>query len=117
MSLDADIIFDRRRLKRALTFWRVVALAAFAALAVAGAGRFGGGDLLTRDHVARIAIDGIIFDDDERSRAIKDLADRDDVAGPVLIVVGDVVAHADLSTAERLTAAPASPRFAAFAAA
>ncbi|MFM9857568.1 siroheme synthase CysG [Pseudoxanthobacter sp. M-2] len=45
------------------------------------------------------------------------LAGRDDVAGPVLIVVGDVVAHADLSTAERLTAAPASPRFAAFAAA
>jgi uroporphyrin-III C-methyltransferase/precorrin-2 dehydrogenase/sirohydrochlorin ferrochelatase len=45
------------------------------------------------------------------------LADRDDVAGPVLIVVGDVVAHADLSTAERLTAAPVSARFAAFAAA
>ena len=45
------------------------------------------------------------------------LADRDDVAGPVLIVVGDVVAHADLATAERLTAAPASPRVAAFAAA
>lgn len=45
------------------------------------------------------------------------LAGRDDVAGPVLIVVGDVVAHADLSTAEPLTAAPSSARFAAFAAA
>ena len=45
------------------------------------------------------------------------LADRDDVAGPVLIVVGDAVAHADLSTAERLDAAPTSTRFAAFAAA
>jgi uroporphyrin-III C-methyltransferase/precorrin-2 dehydrogenase/sirohydrochlorin ferrochelatase len=45
------------------------------------------------------------------------LADRDDVSGPVLIVVGDTVAHADLSAAEPLVAAPASARFAAFAAA
>ncbi len=86
MSLDADMIFDRRRLKRALTFWRLVALAAFAGLVVAAAGRFGGTDLIARDHIARITIDGIIFDDDERSRAIKDLAARDDVKAVVVRV-------------------------------
>lgn len=86
MSLDADMIFDRRRLKRALTFWRLLALAAFAALAVVGAGRLGGGELLARDHVARVTVDGIIFDDDERTRAIKDLAGRDDVKAVILRV-------------------------------
>ncbi|MDD7912101.1 siroheme synthase CysG [Pseudovibrio exalbescens] len=32
-------------------------------------------------------------------REMTDLAARDDIAGPVLIVIGDVVAHADLSSA------------------
>jgi uroporphyrin-III C-methyltransferase/precorrin-2 dehydrogenase/sirohydrochlorin ferrochelatase len=45
------------------------------------------------------------------------LADRDDVVGPALIVVGEAVAHADLSTAGPLAAAPASSCFAAYAAA
>jgi protease-4 len=36
MSLDVDAIVDRRRLRRKLTFWRVVALI-LVVLAVAGA--------------------------------------------------------------------------------
>ncbi|PIW28081.1 MAG: signal peptide peptidase SppA [Rhodospirillales bacterium CG15_BIG_FIL_POST_REV_8_21_14_020_66_15] len=86
MSLDADMIFDRRRLKRALTLWRLLALAALAGLAVVAAGRLGGTGLLARDHVARIAIDGIIFDDAERTRAIKDLVHRKDVKAVIVRV-------------------------------
>lgn len=108
MSLDTDMIFDRRRLKRALTFWRLVALAAFAGLIVAAAGRLGGEELFARDHVARVTIDGIIFDDDERSRAIKDLADRDDVTAVVVRVDspgGTFVGGEALYTALRRVAA------------
>ena len=36
MSLDADLIVDRRRMRRKLTFWRVVAIVVVV-LAVAGA--------------------------------------------------------------------------------
>lgn len=87
MSLDADMIFDRRRLKRQLTVWRLLALAALAAIVVLGAGRLGGLDLIAgRDHVARISIDGIIFDDPERTRAIKALAENDNVKAVIIRV-------------------------------
>jgi protease-4 len=36
MSLDADLIVDRRRMRRKLTFWRVLAVAVIV-LAIAGA--------------------------------------------------------------------------------
>jgi protease IV len=37
MSLDSDLIVDRRRIRRKLTFWRVLAaLFAIAAIAVVG---------------------------------------------------------------------------------
>ncbi len=45
------------------------------------------------------------------------LALRGDLAGPVLIVLGEAAGHADLSAAEPLAAASASARFAAVAAA
>ena len=86
MSLDADIIFDRRRLKRHLTVWRLIALAALAVVVVIGVGRLGGQDLLGGEHVARLTIDGIILDEDDRIRRLKALAGKDDVKGVILRV-------------------------------
>ena len=40
MSLDADLIVDRRRMRRKLTFWRVLAIALIV-LAIAGAAAAG----------------------------------------------------------------------------
>ncbi len=38
MSLDSDVIVDRRRMRRKLTFWRVIAtLVAIAAIVIVGA--------------------------------------------------------------------------------
>jgi protease-4 len=72
MSLDPDYVVERRRLKRRLTFWRVLGIVAIVAAGVAVAGRF---DLIKRqNHVARIAIDGIILDDRDREEALKDVA-------------------------------------------
>jgi protease-4 len=75
MSLDADAIVDRRRLRRKLTFWRVAA-AAVVLLAIAGAvfafnsGRF------TRpgDYIARIRIEGLIRNNQDRVEALARLS-------------------------------------------
>lgn len=72
MSLDPDYVVERRRLKRRLTFWRVLAVVAIVAAVVAAAGRF---NLIAhRDHVARIAIEGLILDDKARDEALVEVA-------------------------------------------
>ena len=74
MSLDADQIVDRRRLRRKLTFWRVLAvvLAIAAVVAIAGASRGPGFSMLTGQtsaSIARISITGLIRSDQERVEA------------------------------------------------
>ena len=75
MSLDADAIVDRRRMRRKLTFWRVTA-AVVVLLAIAGAvfavnpGRFS----RPGDYIARIRIQGLIRDNQERVEALNRLA-------------------------------------------
>jgi protease-4 len=76
MSLDADLIVDRRRMRRKLTFWRVLAVAVIV-LAIAGtaaawsnrAGFAGAGA-----YIARVTIKGLIRDDEERVKQLDKLA-------------------------------------------
>jgi protease-4 len=74
MSLDADQIVDRRRMRRKLTFWRVAAVVlAICAVAVAGlALRETGTNLLTATpgSIARVRITGLIRTDQERVDAL-----------------------------------------------
>jgi protease-4 len=73
MSLDGDQYLDRRRLKRRLTFWRVLGVVAVAVAIIAAVGRF---DPLERgDRVARISVNGLILSDKARDKVLKDLAD------------------------------------------
>ena len=88
MSLDADLIVDRRRLRRKLTFWRVLAivvivigLAATAAIASNRAGLFG-----VRPYIARVTISGLIRGDQERVRAL-DLLGNSSLARAVIVHV------------------------------
>ena len=76
MSLDADLIVDRRRMRRKLTFWRVLAIAvivlAIAATAAAlTRNRISG--LLTRNYIARITIEGLIRGDKQRVQQLERL--------------------------------------------
>ena len=76
MSLDSDIIVDRRRIRRKLTFWRVVAaliaIAAIAGLAlVATPGARG--TFASAGAIARVNIDGLIRSDSERTQALERL--------------------------------------------
>ena len=66
MAMRADDMIDRRRLRRKLTFWRVVALV-IAAVGLASAaawllGDFGGAAV---DHIAKVRIEGTITEDEE----------------------------------------------------
>src|SRR5829696_7053813 len=63
MSLDSDVIVDRRRIRRKLTFWRVAAgLVAVAAIVTAGtiATTSGPAALAASSSIARVNIDGLI---------------------------------------------------------
>jgi protease-4 len=79
MSLDADQIVDRRRMRRKLTFWRVfaVVLAIAAVIGLGAALRSPGMDMFTGSSgasIARVSITGLIRSDQERVDALDKLA-------------------------------------------
>jgi protease-4 len=76
MSLDADLIVDRRRMRRKLTFWRVLAVLILVAAVVAVAALVKSGDVLTAggDYIARVKITGLIRNDQDRVDALEKLA-------------------------------------------
>ena len=72
MSLDADAIVDRRRIRRKLTFWRVSALA-IALIGVVGAALlFVPGSRITSPgaYIARIKVQGLIRGNQDRVEAL-----------------------------------------------
>jgi protease IV len=75
MSLDSDVIVDRRRIRRKLTFWRVtaaiVAILAIVGVAVIASG--GRGMLTASDAIARVTIEGLIRSDQDRVEALERL--------------------------------------------
>jgi protease IV len=78
MSLDADTIVDRRRMRRKLTFWRVLAVlvAICAVVAIGAALRVPGTAVLTGapgSSIARVTITGLIRGDQERVEALERL--------------------------------------------
>jgi len=88
MSLDADHIVDRRRMRRKLTFWRVtavlVAIAAVAALAYAVAPRATG--LAGTNYIARVKIEGLIRGNRERVESLDRLG-RSTAAKAVIVEI------------------------------
>jgi protease-4 len=74
MALDTDRYFDRRRLTKALRFWRIAAIVALVALIAVAVGR---SDAVPRASVGLIEVHGVIFDDNDRIDSLDDLADDD----------------------------------------
>src|SRR5437763_8132916 len=76
MSLDSDVIVDRRRIRRKLTFWRVaavvVAVAAVVAVGVVAI-PIERSPLTTAGSIARVQIDGLIRSDADRVEALERL--------------------------------------------
>lgn len=72
MSLETDLLVDRRRLKRRLSGWRIVAVLALLGCVLIAIGRSGVG--LPQAHVARLSVTGIITDDHALARRVTALA-------------------------------------------
>ncbi len=83
MSLDADALADRRRLKRRLFLWRFGAIAAIAIALIALAAR---GQVFNRAQIARVEINGIITDDRDMQDLLKDLGDNPAIKAVILSI-------------------------------
>ena len=98
---------DRRRLKRHLLLWRVAAIVATVAAVVAVVG--GVRELAGGDHVARLTVESLIFDDPWRDAALADVA-QDSSARALLVridspggtvVGGEALYHSLRAVAEK----------------
>jgi hypothetical protein len=90
--MDSEMIADRRRLRRKLSFWRVLAvLGLIAAVVAAGltatrnASTLAGGSLGSR-HIARISVDGFIAGNSRMADLMKRVGEASNVAGVVIAV-------------------------------
>ena len=82
MSLEADYVVDRRRLKRRLSFWRIftiVILAAVLITTITNTNMYSGSD-----YIARLSVKGLIVDDIERELVLKNLKKDEEVLALIL---------------------------------
>ena len=84
MMLDPDRLLDRRRLKRGVALWRALAIIALAALIIVAVGRFALDGRAGGDHIARLWIQGVIWDDPRRDEILADIAEDKHVQALIL---------------------------------
>ena len=84
MSLEVDLIMDRRRLKRRLLLWRVVAIIAVVttALVLVRPGKMLGGG----DYVARVSVEGLMMSDRRAVKALTEVLGDDRAKALVLSI-------------------------------
>jgi len=84
--MDSSMIADRRRLRRKVGFWRVVAVLLLVALGFAAYSAFIGDVPRSRPHVAHVTISGLITDDDELLERLKKIEKSDAVKAVVVSI-------------------------------
>ncbi len=77
MSLEADYVVDRRRLKRRLLFWRLLALVILGVAAITALTDIE--EITDGNHIARLSVSGIIVDDIDRERILRELKEDEGV--------------------------------------
>jgi protease IV len=87
MTLDADSITAKRRLRRSLAFWRILAVLALVAAIVAvlltGTSTVGGLSMRA-DHIARVKVSGIITGDEATLKLLEKIEETDRVKAVVV---------------------------------
>lgn len=111
MSLDAELLVDRRRLRRKLTFWRVIAflVVIFGVIGLLAWGGGAGGPSKRSAHVARLAIDGMILEDRTLLQMIEEIGNNESVEGVIVSINspggtttgGETIYHALRELAEK----------------
>ncbi|MBJ6125124.1 signal peptide peptidase SppA [Microvirga splendida] len=88
MSIDAEAIADRRRLRRKLSFWRVAGflalIVAVAAIGYAAADRAGYSAI--QNQIARISVDGVITGDTRMADLMRRVGESSAVSGVVISI-------------------------------
>jgi protease-4 len=87
MVIDAETIIDRKRLRRKLSFWRIVTFLVLAGLILALVKATGIGELLSKksqDHIARVKISGVITNDRPLLKLLGELKKKDNVKAVIL---------------------------------
>ncbi len=88
MSIDAEAIADRRRLRRKLSFWRVLGfsglIAAVAAIGYTAADRMGYGTI--QNQIARISVDGVITGNQRLADLMERVRDSKSISGVVISI-------------------------------
>lgn len=88
MSIDAEAIADRRRLRRKLSFWRIAGfsglIAAVAAIGYAAADSMGYGSV--QQQIARISVDGVITSNQRMAELMERVGDSSLVSGVVVSI-------------------------------
>lgn len=87
MAESVDEMIDRRRLRRRVTFWRVVTLAVLVAFVITLTEATGLTERLTakgRDHIARVKIEGVITNDRQMLKLLADLKKKSRVKAVIL---------------------------------
>ncbi|AXS39067.1 signal peptide peptidase SppA [Breoghania sp. L-A4] len=86
MTLDADVLVDRRRLRRKLTFWRVAAVLVLAGALIGLFMQQFDPRARAHAHIARLAVNGVILDDQKRLKMISRMAEDPAVKGLILSI-------------------------------
>lgn len=87
MSVDTEVVLDRRRLRRKMASWRLVAI--FAAVVALGALLMSDSNfsaLLNKPQIARVSIVGTILEDRRQLQLLREIAAAKHVAGVLLFV-------------------------------
>lgn len=89
MSINADEIIDRRRLRKKVSFWRIATfiVLGLALLSMIGFGLNKAGlSSASTDHIARVKITGVITNDEPMLKLLKELEEDENVKAVILNV-------------------------------
>jgi protease IV len=87
MPLDADQIVDRRRLRRRLSFWRVLAFVLAAAALVTGLAATGTSLFETRTaHVARVSLPSVITDSRDQIELLRRISESGSARALIVVI-------------------------------
>ncbi|NQU58267.1 MAG: signal peptide peptidase SppA [Rhodospirillales bacterium] len=107
MSLDADYVVERQRLKRRLLLWRILALVIIGGVALSTLTDIE--NIADGDHIARLNVNGILIEDLDREQSLSALKDDEGVLALIVridspggtIVGGESLYHQLRAVAER----------------